>query len=163
MKSLAVRLGVSQPAPYRHFESREGLLAAVATDGFERFGEDLRASQADGPADEGLERAALAYLAFGRANRGVYRLMFASSLLRTADDEALARAAAASFQFLVGGVAQRVPASRVGPVAVWVWATLHGLVMLDASGLADGPAHPVGPAQVVHEMMATLFGTKGER
>ncbi|MBV9511686.1 MAG: helix-turn-helix transcriptional regulator, partial [Caulobacteraceae bacterium] len=37
LKALAARLGVSQPAPYRHFESREALLAAVAADGFERF------------------------------------------------------------------------------------------------------------------------------
>jgi AcrR family transcriptional regulator len=156
LKSLALRLGVSQPAPYRHFPSREALLAAVAADGFERFAEALRAAEAGAPAPERFERSALAYLDFGRANRGVYRLMFASNLLKTTDDEPLSRAAAASFQILLAGVAQRVAPQRVYAVAVWVWATLHGLVMLEAEGLSGGPAHPVSPAQIVHEMIATL-------
>src|SRR5271156_2087735 len=46
LKSLAARLGVSQPAPYRHFDSREALLAAVAADGFERFRTQLIEAEA---------------------------------------------------------------------------------------------------------------------
>ena len=99
LKSLAVRLGVSQPAPYRHFDSREALLTAVAAEGFVRFAAALTDAKSE-LADQPFERACLAYLEFGRVNRGLYRLMFASNLLRTAGDGALTRAAAQSFEFL---------------------------------------------------------------
>jgi AcrR family transcriptional regulator len=89
LKSLAARLRVSQPAPYRHFDSREALLAAVAADGFERFRAQL-IEEAVGATDaQKFEACCLAYVAFGRANLGVYRLMFASLLLPTSDDRTL--------------------------------------------------------------------------
>src|SRR3981189_1089518 len=37
IKALAKRLGVSQPAPYRHFADREALLAAVTAEAFRQF------------------------------------------------------------------------------------------------------------------------------
>src|ERR1700727_382180 len=89
LKSLALRLGVSQPAPYRHFANRDALLAAVAADGFERFRDSLVAARDETRENEAFLQSCLAYLEFARANRGVYRLMFASQLLREADDEAL--------------------------------------------------------------------------
>src|SRR5258708_39893810 len=42
IKALAKRLGVSQPAPYRHFADREALLAAVTGEGFRQFSATLR-------------------------------------------------------------------------------------------------------------------------
>lgn len=139
LKSLAARLRVSQPAPYRHFDSREALLAAVAADGFERFRAELIEAEAGAPDAQKFEACCLAYVAFGRANLGVYRLMFASRLLSTSDDRALKQAASAAFDMLVEGVSQYVPAERVHATAVWIWSTLHGLVMLDAEGLLSGP------------------------
>jgi AcrR family transcriptional regulator len=157
LKSLALRLGVSQPAPYRHFAGRDALLAAVAADGFVRFGEALRAAAAKAAPDQKFERASLAYLDFARANIGVYRLMFASNLLRTIQDETLRRAATASFDFLLDAVRRHAPADRVDALAIWVWSTLHGLAMLDAEGLAESPRSPgVTPAAVVRQMVATL-------
>jgi Tetracyclin repressor-like, C-terminal domain len=104
----------------------------------------------------------LAYLEFARANRGVYRLMFASQLLREADDEALDRASAAAFNFLLEGVAKTAPPERVRAIAVWIWSTLHGLAMLEAEGLAGGPpSADISPADVVRQMIATLAGRGG--
>ena len=37
ISALAKKLGVSQPAPYRHFSDREALLAAVTAEAFRRF------------------------------------------------------------------------------------------------------------------------------
>jgi AcrR family transcriptional regulator len=159
LKSLALRLGVSQPAPYRHFANRDALLAAVAADGFERFHGALIAAQDEAGENEAFLRSCLTYLEFAGANRGVYRLMFASQLLREADDEALDRAASAAFDFLLEGVAKIAPPERVRAIAVWIWSTLHGLAMLEAEGLAGGPpSADVSPADVVRQMMATLAG-----
>ena len=162
LKSLALRLGVSQPAPYRHFANRDALLAAVAADGFERFRDTLVAARDEVHENEAFLQTCLAYLEFARANRGVYRLMFASQLLRDADDEALDRAASAAFDFLLEGVAKTAPAERVRAIAVWIWSTLHGLAMLEAEGLAGGPAGAdVSPEDVVRQMMANLGGRGG--
>jgi AcrR family transcriptional regulator len=162
LKSLALRLGVSQPAPYRHFANRDALLAAVAADGFERFRDTLVAARNEARENEAFLQTCLAYLEFARSNRGVYRLMFASHLLREADDEPLDRAASAAFYFLLEGVAKIAPPERVRAIAVWIWSTLHGLAMLEAEGLAGGPAsEDVSPTDVVRQMMATLKGRNG--
>ncbi|MGC1301828.1 MAG: TetR-like C-terminal domain-containing protein, partial [Caulobacteraceae bacterium] len=129
-------------------------------DGFERFGAALARARATAPAGEIFERACLAYLAFGEANRGVYRLMFASRLLITSQDVGLERASGASFDFLQQGVAYYVPAEQVYPAAVWVWSTLHGLVMLEVEGLVSGPHEgKATSAQVVRQMVATFART----
>ena len=157
LKSLAARLGVSQPAPYRHFENREALLAAVATDGFERFGAALAAAKAAGPPELAFERACLAYLAFGRSNMGVYRQMFSSRMAQEHRDPVLDAASKASFDFLLEQVAGIAPPERLPLLALWVWSTLHGLVMLESEKLATGPIeNGPTPAEVVHEMLATL-------
>jgi AcrR family transcriptional regulator len=157
LKSLALRLGVSQPAPYRHFQNRDALLAAVAADGFVRFREALVEAQRTAPPGEQFLRSCLAYLEFGRANKGVYRLMFASSLLHATEDEPLGKASTAAFDFLVEGTSRAAPPERVYPIAVWIWSTLHGLVMLEAEGLSGGPiADQVTAADVVRQMLDTL-------
>ena len=46
---------------------------------------------------------------------GVYRLMFASQLLREADDEALDRTSSAAFDFLLEGVAKTTRPSACAP------------------------------------------------
>ena len=44
IKALAKKLGVSQPAPYRHFADREALLAAVTAEALRQFSAILRAA-----------------------------------------------------------------------------------------------------------------------
>ena len=158
LKSLATQLGVSQPAPYRHFASREALLQAVAEDGFRRFHEALEAAGSAGPSQEGTERSALAYIHFGQSNRGVYRLMFASRIVHTAShDSPLARAASTAFNSLLASVSVHAPPERARAVAVWVWSTLHGIVMLDSEGLLAGPADKaLSVEQVVREFAEAL-------
>jgi hypothetical protein len=82
--------------------------------------------------------------------------MFASSLMRTVDDAPLATAAGASFDLLLEGLSDKVPPNQLQTIAIWVWSTLHGLVMLEAEGLASGPQDQVSAHQVVHQMVDTL-------
>ncbi|MBS1091963.1 TetR/AcrR family transcriptional regulator [Gluconobacter sp. Dm-74] len=139
MASLARRAGVAQSAPYRHFIDREDLLAAVATEGFERFTEALLEAASDGDDMTALNRMAVAYLVFGEKNVELYRLMFASGLVPgAAPDSALKRAANASFQPLLDRVRTLGPAAS--PLSAHVrWGQLHGLVMLKADGFIHDP------------------------
>lgn len=137
MASLARRAGVAQSAPYRHFSDREDLLAAVATDGFERFTQVLLEAASNGDDVTALKRMAIAYLAFGEKNVELYRLMFASGLVPgAASDSALKRAATASFQPLLDRVTASDPKSSLMSAHVR-WGQLHGLVMLKADGFID--------------------------
>lgn len=165
MKALAESLGVSQPAPYRHFSGRDGLLAAVAEDGFERFAAGLAAAAADGPAAGALERVCLAYVNFALSNIGVYRLMFSRAQLHAAPEGSrLARGADASFAFLVELVAARVGAARAVKGAVSIWSTLHGVVMLKADGLLSRSDSPeVTPADVVDDLVGKFDTTMTHR
>jgi len=153
LKALATQLGVSQPAPYRHFASREALLKAIAEDGFRRFLAALQASE-PGPPEAVMDRSLAAYLAFARANRGVYRLMFASNILHTAEaDGSLAQAAHAAFHRLLSSVQAHARPERAQAVAVWIWASLHGIAMLEAEGLLTGAAEaPMPPDEVLAEL-----------
>src|SRR6266403_4350433 len=77
IKALAKKLGVSQPAPYRHFADRDGLLEAVTAEAFRQFNAVLREA-IDKPSKRSkLSRLAQAALEFGLKRNGIYRLMFA--------------------------------------------------------------------------------------
>ena len=162
LKSLATRLGVSQPAPYRHFEGRDALLSAVAVDGFERFAEALNTAVSAGPAAQAFERSCLAYVEFGLGNIGVYRLMFASNLVAAAPvEDPLTQVSRSSFQALVDAVSRHV-GSKPGTAtatAMSIWSTLHGVVMLSAQGLFSGPLmEGVQAIDVVRALIASHSG-----
>src|SRR6478609_11679446 len=102
IKALAKQLGVSQPAPYRHFSDREALLAAVTAEAFRQFNAVL--SEAIGTASKRskLSRFVQAALAFGLRRHGIYRLMFASRVMACApEDSELHQAAHGTFDLLL--------------------------------------------------------------
>jgi len=141
LASLARRAGVAQSAPYRHFADRDELLAAVATHGFEAFTAVLQAASEAGSRAGAIKRIGAAYLRFGEEHTQLYRLMFASSLVAgTAEGSELRTAAWASFEPLLGRVADGAPSKQSRLAAYAIWAQLHGFVMLRADGLLDEPA-----------------------
>src|ERR1700757_4149368 len=75
ISALAKKLGVSQPAPYRHFADREALLVAVTAEAFRQFNAVLRQAVAASSRRSKLSRLAQAALVFGLERSGTYRLM----------------------------------------------------------------------------------------
>jgi AcrR family transcriptional regulator len=143
LRTVAARAGVSNAAPYRHFQDREALMAAVATIGFDRLLESLRRARESASEGEELLANATAYLAFASKHIGLYRLMFEESHLATRFDEGLARSATAAFRELQDLVGTRLPATcgegEAKRVATAIWAGLHGAALL-----ASGRFIPVG-------------------
>src|SRR4029077_15448643 len=84
ISELAKRLGVSQPAPYKHFADREALLTAVTAEAFRQFSAILRESISKPSKRSKLSRFAQATLDFGLRRNGIYRLMFASRIIACA-------------------------------------------------------------------------------
>ena len=139
LKALAKELGVSQPAPYRHFADREALLQAVTAEAFRQFNAILRAAIDQPSKRSKLSRFAQAALEFGLKRNGIYRLMFASRTMACAEkDSELHLAARESLRLLIESF--EVPA--VGLLreqhALQVWAALHGVITLAEQGLLTG-------------------------
>lgn len=122
LREAARAAGVSPSAPYRHFSSRNALLAAVAAEGFRGFYAELRAERA-----QGLAAMGQAYVRFALANPALFRLMFSPEVEQGGDP--LLRAEAQSALNLLAEVAEP-GAQTIGPATIGAWALVHGLALL---------------------------------
>jgi AcrR family transcriptional regulator len=80
LRDLARQAGVSHAAPRRHFADRQALLDALATSGFMRLGDDVRAA-IDAAAEDyqsRLRAVATAYVRFATRDAALLELMFAA-------------------------------------------------------------------------------------
>jgi AcrR family transcriptional regulator len=131
LREVARLAGVSHNAPYRHFHSREALLAALAADGFEALG---AAMERAGEGKEGLERlraVGITYIAFARARPAVYLLMFGPELKMDSFPE-LKTVAERSFKALQQAIDAVAPEPACRAAAIGAWALVHGLSHLIA-------------------------------
>jgi AcrR family transcriptional regulator len=154
IKALAKKLGVSQPAPYRHFADREALLEAVTAAAFRQFSATLRESIAKPSKRSKLSRLAQATLAFGLRRNGIYRLMFASRTMACSPKGSeLHKAAMETFGLLVDAL----EAPAVGLIrerhALKIWAALHGVVMLAEQGLLTGQVASMSREELVEDIV----------
>jgi AcrR family transcriptional regulator len=154
ISALAKKLGVSQPAPYRHFTDREALLEAVTTEAFRQFNVILR-DLVDKPSKQSkLSRFAQATLAFGLQRNGIYRLMFASrTMASAAKGGELHKAAMETLALLI----ESLEAPAVGVLrerqAMKIWASLHGVVMLAEQGLLTGEVGGASREELVEDIV----------
>jgi len=131
LRDVARRLGVSHQAPYRHYPSRDHLLAEVMRRCYEQFSHHLDARQRD--PDPHLELHALGeqYLSFALSKPLEYRLMFNTPWPQAAEHPALIRDANHAFDILRHVLAKvhqvSLPNAAVDLDALFVWSTMHGL------------------------------------
>jgi AcrR family transcriptional regulator len=129
LRELAREAGVSPTAAYRHFASKEDLLAALADEGFRKLSERQVPSISDKPSDR-LFAALMDYMAFARAEPSLYALMFGRLHV---DGPGLPQRTS-SFASLTSLIAAVDPAATPAD-ALRVWSTVHGCATLVLSGL----------------------------
>lgn len=155
LRAAARAAGVSHMAPYRHYASKDELLAAVAEEGFR----DLAHAMDDaikGHRDpmKQLEYISIAYLGFAIRNPALYRLMFGAHLPNRGRFNALVEAGNEAFQKFADATgthgdscpASTPTASSASRNAITAWALAHGLASLNIDGLIaltkpDDPIH----------------------
>jgi len=76
LRKIAKISNVSQTAPYRHFSSKEHLLADVTKLGFENFSFKLSSSRQNSDPIENLVDIGIKYINFGMKNQNIISLMF---------------------------------------------------------------------------------------
>jgi AcrR family transcriptional regulator len=129
LRSIAEDLGVSHTAPLHHFGSREGLLNALAAEGFEEL--RLRLEKA---AERDFLEVGAAYVDFAVSHPGHFAVMYAPELLDL-DQPDLAAARQLTFGVLRSGTADRMADPGEGAAAAAAaWALVHGLAILLLSG-----------------------------
>ena len=131
LRSVARRAGVSHAAPYRHYASREALLADVAVEGLaELRGEIAQAAAAPTDRAELIVRMGRAYMRFAVRHAGLLRLMFGPELPNRTGFPGLTEATAAIGE----EVARAIGDSAAG---LAVWAAIHGLAMMILENVID--------------------------
>lgn len=159
LRDVARRLEVSHQAPYKHYPSRDHLLAEVVRRCFEDFARHLDGrAHADDPHAE-LRALGDRYLAYAASHPLEYRLMFGTPWPEPAVHSAVVRDAVHAFDILRGvlrrvhgaGAAQR---AKVDLDAMFVWVTMHGLATIGHSDVTAhlGLAPKVGSKTVEHVM-----------
>lgn len=139
LREAARRAGVSHNAPYRHFASKDELLAAVAAEGFERLAAAMRKAMVPGKsARERLELCGVGYVEFALRWPNHLLVMFD----RPSDDRQsgkLAPVGEDAFRVLLDCIAeaQRTGDLPVGdplPLAWTAWSLVHGIAKLATGG-----------------------------
>lgn len=165
LNAIAKAMGMSGPAIYRYFASREALLAALVTDGYAELAavvQDSAAAAARRRPERRLAAVADAYRAWARENPYRYELLFSVRPPGYSDPGEAIAAIEPAMQVLLetigaiasadtapspsGGLdtqlrrwaASRAPADRPPAVlllGVLTWTRLHGIISLELAGI----------------------------
>ncbi len=136
-REIARRLGVSHQAPYKHFPSRDHILAAVIARCFGSFAAHLQTRPDGDDPFEDLRHMGMAYLDFARAHPLRYRLMFNTRLPDGAAHPEMLAQAQHAFSLL----RERLETMDLAELnhdipdpakhdAFFIWSALHGLASL---------------------------------
>jgi AcrR family transcriptional regulator len=128
VRRLSDEISYSQPVLYAHFGSREGVLAAVAIEGFREIGLALEKARKRAKSGNTVESVAAAYLEFAASSPALYEVMFSLSLSVPFGDAATPPELRFAFAQLLELFPGQGPKSEV--LTELLWASLHGIAEL---------------------------------
>ncbi|MGI4756362.1 MAG: TetR/AcrR family transcriptional regulator [Janthinobacterium lividum] len=137
MRRIAVKIGITPMALYKHFENRETLLEAAISSEYKRLGQYFE--RANKRAGKGL-KGMLGYLEYAVDHPNLFRYLFAArrnNAYRYPEDLNSGRSPTLSILHDVVRTAmaqRRLREDDVFEVSLAIWAHAHGLVMLYLSG-----------------------------
>ncbi|HEX9115816.1 MAG TPA: helix-turn-helix domain-containing protein [Anaerolineae bacterium] len=141
LAELSRRIGVTVAAPYRHFATRDDLLAAVAVRALNLFGQALAAYPSDAdPPEQRLAAMASGYVRFAAEQRPLFGVVFGVGLDKKRRYPELRQAYEYVEGMLSACVAELCPGdpAAADQLADAIEATAHGYAAL----LTDQPGPP---------------------
>ena len=130
VRRLADEISYSQPVLYAHFGSREGILAAVAIEGFRELGLALEKARKRVTRGNTVESVAAAYLKFAASAPALYEVMFSLNLSVTFGDPGGATPPELHFAFSQVLALFHAQSSKPELMTELFWASLHGIAEL---------------------------------
>jgi AcrR family transcriptional regulator len=157
MRQLAAELGVSPMTPYRYFKDKEDILAAVRTNGYNRFADALEKAFASAQSARAKGSAVGdAYVNFAFEHPQTYKLMFDLNQPHESDYPELVAAAhrahATQTAYVKELVAAGVLAGDPDEIGRMFWAATHGAVGLELAGKL-----PPGAARILHAQLGHVL------
>jgi AcrR family transcriptional regulator len=131
VRRLSDEISYSQPVLYSHFGSREGILSAVAVEGFQELGLALEKARKSATRGNAVESIATAYLEFAASSPALYEVLFSLSLTVPFDHPATPPELRFAFSQLLELFQGQSRKPEV--LAEIFWASLHGIAELTAS------------------------------
>ena len=128
VRRLSDEISYSQPVLYAHFGSREGILAAVAIEGFQEMGVALEKARKRVRRGSTVESVASAYLKFAASSPALYEVMFSLSLNVPFGHAATPPELRFAFSHLLELFEGK--GSKPEVLAELFWASLHGVAEL---------------------------------
>jgi AcrR family transcriptional regulator len=128
VRRLSDEISYSQPVLYSHFGSREGILTAVALEGFRELGLTLETARKRAKAGNAVESFAAAYLEFAASSPALYEAMFSLSLDVPFADPATPAELHFAFEQLMELF--KGQGSKSAVLSELFWASLHGIAEL---------------------------------
>jgi AcrR family transcriptional regulator len=128
VRRLSDEISYSQPVLYAHFGSREGILDAVAIEGFQEIGLALEKARKRAKRGNTVESVANEYLEFAAFSPALYEVMFSLSLSVRFDDAATPRELRFAFSQLMELFHGQ--SSKPEVISELFWANLHGIAEL---------------------------------
>ena len=143
IRTLAKESGVSQTAPYRHFETKEALYASVAKDGFNKLSKAIHVDVDKKVTKKQIVDMAIKYIEFGLKNANTYDLMFGTAVGNFAEYPELLESANSSYENFRSSFSQLANDSDevIAFKCITFWSMVHGLVgiLRKAQVVADEP------------------------
>jgi AcrR family transcriptional regulator len=139
LREVARRAGVSHNAPYRHFASKDVLLAEVAAEGFDRLIVSMQKSMARGQSPvERLELCGCGYVTFALRWPQHFLVMFdlPQDTIGHEKHQAAGQNAFAVLQECIAAAQESddLPGSDLLRLAWMAWSLVHGIAKLAISG-----------------------------
>lgn len=128
VRRLADEIAYSQPVLYAHFANREGIVAAVAIEGFQELGVALETARRRGGRGGPMQAVAAAYLEFAAASPALYEAMFSLNLNMPFGDPATPPELRFAFAQILELFSGRGGDPEI--LAEVFWANLHGIAEL---------------------------------
>jgi AcrR family transcriptional regulator len=166
LRKLGRRLGVTPGAPYRHFEDKDALLAALAIRGFQRLRQTmLDAQEGAANGEERLRGGGIGYLRFASRHPELFRLMFGWMPAR--DVPELYESGDAAFAVLedILGACEREGLLSQSPreAGLLAWSAVHGasfLLIDDGLKLCELAPDPDMVASRLHDSLWSGIGRR---
>ena len=157
MRQLAAELGVSPMTPYRYFRDKDDILAAVRTNGFNRFAEALEAARDRGESARAKGAAVgEAYVNFAFENPHTYKLMFDLNQPLDQNYPELVEAGHRAHDTMSAWVKDLIAAGEMEgdpeEIGIMFWSATHGVIVLEMAGKL-----PPGAARRLHERVGSTL------
>tara|TARA_A100001388_G_scaffold191762_1_gene144392 strand:+ start:8518 stop:9117 length:600 start_codon:yes stop_codon:yes gene_type:complete len=125
LRGIAEECNVSATAIYRHYETKEHLLADVVAEGFVEFNTSV-----EGKEEDDIFQRCENYLAFAFDNYNIYDLLFSQSVVEFLNFPKILEVADKAFESLLKSVKEHDKSLNdlsASNKAIHIWSFLHGM------------------------------------